>query len=550
MVKKRFLNLLLNSKGLAKNNMNIKSTKLLNMNRVLILIIFLGIIFRFINLDNKVFWLDETFTSLQVSGYLQKEVKAKIANGSIIDITEINEYQYPTKNSSKSSLDTIKGIISFEPQHTPLYFVLCRYWHQIFGNSVFVIRMLSVLTGIACLPIIYFICIDLFESKIVGLFASALLSISPFFVVLSQEARPYSLWTLTILLSCFSLIRLKRKPSLINCFTYTASLTISLYTFLFTVLVWMAHLGFIFLSDKKRFSQYSVHFLGSSLIAYIFFLPWIITLIEFRDRLNNYASKPASLPDFLQAGFMNFGRLFFDLGVTSQSPKPFIFLSAIAILLCCLIYSYLWIYFLKKNNNTISILFINSLFILPISIVLAVDIFKGSQYFVVSRYLIPCWIAMVMAIAFALASLTEKKSSLKAVGIVLASVLLGFSLLSDIYFVKSDKWWTKSFSNYNLDVASIINESPKPLVVSDDFYLRVISLSYNLRRDTKYQIMVEPIDPLWQPIKIETNQSENIFLYNPSSKLTDQLVNQGEIVPLFNDDDSKTSLFKFTPKSP
>jgi uncharacterized membrane protein len=75
------------------------------------LIVFLlvaGVFFRFFNLDGKIYWHDETFTSLRISGYTAGEVKQKIFNGRII--TQEIFAQYQRLNPEKNLSDTIKSL--------------------------------------------------------------------------------------------------------------------------------------------------------------------------------------------------------------------------------------------------------------------------------------------------------------------------------------------------------------------------------------------------------------------------------------------------------
>jgi len=106
-----------------------------------------GIFLRFYNLDGKIYWRDEVFTSLQVSGQLLDVVRSdELFTGELVDKTDIAQYQYA--NNSTSYLDTVNGIKEFEPQLTPLYFVLVRGWNNLFGNSPFIFRLFSVLASL------------------------------------------------------------------------------------------------------------------------------------------------------------------------------------------------------------------------------------------------------------------------------------------------------------------------------------------------------------------------------------------------------------------
>ena len=48
---------------------------------LIIVLLVMGILFRFFNLDGKVYSHDETYTSLRISGYTVDEAKQQIFNG-------------------------------------------------------------------------------------------------------------------------------------------------------------------------------------------------------------------------------------------------------------------------------------------------------------------------------------------------------------------------------------------------------------------------------------------------------------------------------------
>jgi uncharacterized membrane protein len=86
---------------------------------VLLGIIAIGIFLRFYALDRKVYWYDEAFTSLEVSGYTPREATADILTGRVVSSADLDKYQFAHANSGKSTADTIQGLISMEPQLTP-----------------------------------------------------------------------------------------------------------------------------------------------------------------------------------------------------------------------------------------------------------------------------------------------------------------------------------------------------------------------------------------------------------------------------------------------
>ena len=109
----------------------------------IIAVLILGVFFRLANLDRKLYWHDEAYTSLRISGYTGREVQQQIFNGQVIGIEDLQKYQ--RSNSERGISDTIKTLAIDDAQHPPLYYVLVRIWVEWFGNSVAVTRSLSAL---------------------------------------------------------------------------------------------------------------------------------------------------------------------------------------------------------------------------------------------------------------------------------------------------------------------------------------------------------------------------------------------------------------------
>lgn len=104
-------------------------------------ILVMGMFFRFANLQKKVYWIDEGYTSQQIPGYSESEFIQKLGEGQIKQIKSLQNYQ--RINAEKSVFDTVKKLALEESHLTPLYFVAARCWVQLFGDSIAVTRSLS-----------------------------------------------------------------------------------------------------------------------------------------------------------------------------------------------------------------------------------------------------------------------------------------------------------------------------------------------------------------------------------------------------------------------
>ncbi|MGB7413565.1 MAG: glycosyltransferase family 39 protein, partial [Thermosynechococcaceae cyanobacterium] len=200
----------------------------------LLAIVVLGICFRFANLEYKVFWFDEVSTVIRVAGHTKSEVERQFATGGTIRAPVLQ--QYTTLQPQTTWQDTWSAL-KRSPEQAPLYYLFARGWTQCFGSSVLAIRTLSAILSLLALPCMYGLGVELFETVQPAWILVMLLSLSPFYVAYAQEARPYSLWAATILLSsglCLRAMRLNTKRSWLM---YGVSTALGFYTSLLSALV-------------------------------------------------------------------------------------------------------------------------------------------------------------------------------------------------------------------------------------------------------------------------------------------------------------------------
>jgi mannosyltransferase len=126
-----------------------------------------------------------------------------------------------------------------EEGNMALYYVMLRPWLDIhLGEGT--VRLLSVLPGIASVPLMYAVGVRLFGRR-AGLLSAVLLAISTCAVVYSQEARGYSWLLLGTLLSTYLFVRLIENPSFALAFAYGLAAGATFYFHYFGLLVPVAH---------------------------------------------------------------------------------------------------------------------------------------------------------------------------------------------------------------------------------------------------------------------------------------------------------------------
>ncbi|MDV2996265.1 MAG: hypothetical protein N4J56_005919 [Chroococcidiopsis sp. SAG 2025] len=487
----------------------------------------IGIFFRFLYIDRKVYWYDEVFTSFRIFGYTEAEVIQQVSRHPVVSLEDLQRYQH---DAGRNLLDTIKSLATEDFQHPPLYYAIAHFWIKWLGDSIAAIRGLSALISVLVFPSIYWLCRELFPSPSVAWVSMALVAVSPFHVLMAQEARQYSLWTVVILLSSASVLRAIRLSSKLSWRLYAISLIVGLYTFLFTGLVAIAHGLYLFsLKTKLRFSKaVSAYFIAFT-TAIAAFIPWMIIVVSNFSEINSNVNKDEAIPllSLVKTWVFNLSYIFFDIwGQSSLESKlelthfivlPFLWLTG---------YSLYFLY--RTTTKQVSLFILLSIAVPTIPLILP-DLILGGQRSLTMRYLIPTYLGIQVAVAYLLATkLSSNGVKQQKLWRLLVLVLLTSGILSCVISARTETWWTKGNSAENPQVAQIINGVNRPFLISDTKIGRIISLSYLLEPKVQFQLkpkchtcQLDSTSNLSFDSKFSASYS-NIFLYKPSDEMLDK----------------------------
>jgi mannosyltransferase len=163
-----------------------------------------------------------------------------------------------------------------EEGNMALYYVMLRPWLGIhMGEST--VRLLSVLPGIASLPIMYLLGKKLFGRK-VGLLAALLLALSTCSVVYSQEARGYSWLLLGVVTSTWLFAKLIARPSYALACMYALAVGVTFYFHYFGLLVPLAHAASLVALPKERRPWGQLFVAGAIIAALAAPVLWMIRI--------------------------------------------------------------------------------------------------------------------------------------------------------------------------------------------------------------------------------------------------------------------------------
>ena len=513
---------------------------------LIIAVLVIGICFRFNNLDRKFYWIDETYTSLRVSGYTEAEIIKQISYHKITSPSDLQKYQQI--NSEKTLSNTLNSLATEDPQHPPLYYVLARFWAQWFGTSVAAMRSLAAVISLLVFPSIYWLAWELFESSAVAWMAIAIFAISPYHILFAQEARQYSLWTVTTILSSAALLRAMRPDENQNYLAlvshwalYAVTAAMGFYTHLLFFCVAAAHAIYVAVIANWRDIKTFIAYYVAALIALISFMPSLVNTVENFNQIRSTTAwaEQTSLLRLVSRWVGAVSIAFFDIGIDgTASATQLALVIPVGIMILALVG--IALYFLCRQTPKRVWLMV-LLLIATTAIFLALpDILKGGRRSANPRYLVPCYVGIQLAVAYLLsAKISNNFDNLKQQKLwqIVIVALLAAGIISGGVSSQADSWWNKGsgWLRAELEVAATVNSASNPLIISDTNIAYIMPLSYRL--EPKVKLLIEPRcytscyknrelalkKP--EPPKIPGGFSE-LFLYRPSSTLRSAIQQQ------------------------
>lgn len=201
-------------------------------------------------------------------------------------------------------------------EHPLLYYLSLSAWMGAWGESVFMVRLWGVLTGVATIGVVYLIGRDLFSQRM-GIAAALLVALAPFHLQYSQEARMYSLLALCLSLVTWFYIKGKDNPLPTSPVDEGGAMSKWIYWLLFGIFAGFAMhtqqlaafylLAIGVLPLLQRAWRTFAGVVVGAVIALVIFAPWLINLPQQVAQLNaNYwiEEPPIAQPLVSSAIFM------------------------------------------------------------------------------------------------------------------------------------------------------------------------------------------------------------------------------------------------------
>jgi len=384
------------------------------------LILFLALFFRFINLNQSLWW-DEAINVVyaQTSDFWWFITK------------------YPVGDF-----------------HPPGWFAILWVWGHLFGFSEIMVRMPSVILGAATVGLTFLLGKELFNRR-VGFLSAFLLAIAPLHVYYSQEARMYVLAAFSVTLSFYFLNRLILQKKWAG-LGFIASLVLVLssdYLAYFAIPAQVICLAWV---NKLR-----KNVLVSLLAAGLIFLPWFAI---FPNQLKTGINAAISLPGWANVVGSNFKDLIlfpiktFYGRITISNELLYAAAAGIA----GIIFASIFFYGLKKRDDATKLL-ISWIFV-PAILALLVSIFIPVLAYFRMIFILP---AFYLFLAKSLISLPNKITVAATTLICLISFASLFGYYINPKFQREDWRGAISFVSKEVDSQALVifenNEIPAPV---------------------------------------------------------------------------------------
>lgn len=286
---------------------------------ILIGILLLGLLLRVYRLGYNDLWYDEAITTLCAQG-----------------------------------VDSIYG-----DAHAPLYtFIVSVLLHmnKKIGIEIkepeFIVRFPAMVFGVLCIYVLYKVATILFSPR-VGIISAFFLSISPFHIWYSQEARGYTLGTFFAICIIWLFLKLLKNENIFLWLGFVIFSILGFYVSYFVILLMLPEFLIIIVLKRKELVK---KLLIAHIVSTLFFLPWLI--LAFNGRLGevikgNFWSFPPNFVTLIHTWDI------YNLGYNGYFIQ-YMILKMVTFLLV--------IYYLQKVNGK-DIVFSISLFVLPIILV-------------------------------------------------------------------------------------------------------------------------------------------------------------------------------------
>jgi uncharacterized membrane protein len=469
-----------------------------------------GIFFRFANLGGKFYYDDEVASALHESGHTAAQF-AGFFDGRVRSASYIVSY---FQKHTGSPFDTIRALADDDPQHPPLFYLANQYWTHLVGQSIADQRSLAALFGAAAIAATFWFGLGLYRSVPMAGVLTAIVAVSPFHVIYSQQNREYSAWFFFLVLCSALLLRALDNPSAWRWIVYGSFLALALYTsalLLLSVVSFGIYVGL----TERRWSASAVRFVLATGIALAAYVPWLAVMIRGSSLVLHWpgpAIHAVSARIYILKGLFNTGTVFFDMEYERTYLVPVLLVILMLILASLIV--------LARGPMRVKT-FVFAIVIVPLVAFVIPDLLHNTSHGIYARYFVPVWFGYELAVAYLIGLLVLSRSSVaqRFLGATLFLMIIASGIASDIKNEAAPETWAAAHMSRLGVFGRAINADTNPLVVyvhdGSHWDISVAGLTTVVRPDVRMQ--------LFGGLRDVRVANSRFFLFNANQQTKDQL---------------------------
>lgn len=396
----------------------------------------------------------------------------------------------------------IPGILYLVAQdvHVPLYHTLLYFWQLLFGQDIFVARLLSLVFFVAAIIMTYVTATYAFGRRSIGLFAALLVTLSPFMNWYGMEARMYTMLAFIAVAHTYLFLRVMRTPHAGYWILWVVVAILGLYTHYFFAFVLLPELvAAIMLRKKAAGQRFLIKFIVAGAVAGMALLPWLLYVFSLGFASNTQPALSQPSPGDL---FDTYAQFIFGF----QTPVVntlIVSLWPIVVLL--------GFFALQRSDKKIPSTVIVFGLLATLPIIAAFIISVTIRPFYVSRYLIVALPALLIFIAWFLTRYRRSVAvTIRVLLVALMGVLFTLQAVSPNTPVKEDYRQAVSYLTERAGVSDVIVLSAPFTIYPIEYYYKGAA---KLTTQPVWNRFASGSVPAYDAAKVEAETEQNVASY-------------------------------------
>ena len=417
---------------------------------VLVAAVLGGVVLRCEGLERRPLWYDEAATMLHLSG------RSESALGGWYDGRSLTRAE--VRGRPASVVAVVAAALTDEPQSGAGYFLAAGVWQRIVGGTVPAVRMLSAIASTLAIGAVWLVARRLLGSTEAASTVAALVALSPLHLRYAAEARPYALWSLTLLGWVLATLRAHERAGVFGWLVAGLALVAALAVHPLTLLVIPAVAA---LAGGLRFWAAS----GMAVSAWTIMSVGAWSQTTRMAETTAWVGEPTTIVAHVRAWLGIVTSVFLRPGgegglIGSAIPTP---IATSIWLLLGIAVTGLVVLSLLSSAPTLpgGRGFVRRLAVVPWASHALIDLVVGGRRSAVARYLVPSWLGIELAVGGWIAAARPRRSVLIA--------LLALATATAIHTRPVGFWWdTDALRLRELArIAAAVNAVPRVVLVTD-----------------------------------------------------------------------------------